>query len=233
MQHCSIFVIIPKSTTDTEISNFVKTQLVAGVDSMASTLVWAITLLLTNPTHLSQAQHELDTHVGRDTLVTESHLPNLPFLQALIKETLRLYPVGPLLVPHQAMEDCTVSSYHIPRGTGLFINAWAIQRDPDVWSDPDQFEPSRFLEGGRNEGVDMRGRDFELLPFGSGRRSCPGAGVAQQVMQLTLARVLQAFNVGEVPGVGVDVEEGLGILLYKLNPLRVRLTPRLPAHLYQ
>ncbi|KAK9170002.1 hypothetical protein Syun_002142 [Stephania yunnanensis] len=128
---------------DTTIKALALTQLVAGVDSMANTMV----------------------------LVEESDIPNLKYLQALLKETLRMYPVGPLLVPHEAMEDCHVAGYFVPRGTGLFINAWTIQRDPNVWAEPDRFMPERFLT--TNADMDVKGQSYELLPFGSGRRSCP------------------------------------------------------------
>ncbi|KAK9145506.1 hypothetical protein Sjap_005409 [Stephania japonica] len=155
---------------DTTIKALALTQLVAGVDSMANTMVWVLALLLNNPEMLAKAQDELDTKVGKDRLVEESDIPNLNYLQALLKETLRMYPVGPLLVPHEAMEDCHVVGYFVPRGTGLFINAWTIQRDPNVWAEPDRFNPERFLT--THVDMDVKGQNHELLPFGSGRRSC-------------------------------------------------------------
>ncbi|KAK9081695.1 hypothetical protein Syun_031801 [Stephania yunnanensis] len=201
-----------------------------GVDSMANTMVWVLALLLDNPEMLAKAQIELDTNVGKDRLVEESDIPNLKYLQALLKETLRMYPVGPLLVPHEAMEDCHVAGYFVPRGTGLFINAWTIQRDPNVWAEPDRFMPERFLT--TNADMDVKGQSYELLPFGSGRRSCPGVGLALQVMHLTLARILQAFELKTQSGVGVDLEECSGILLSMLNPLQVLVAPRLPFELF-
>ncbi|KAK9169996.1 hypothetical protein Syun_002136 [Stephania yunnanensis] len=186
---------------------------------MANTMVWVLALLLDNPEMPAKAQIELDTNVGKDRLVEESDIPNLKYLQALLKETLRMYPVGPLLVPHEAMEDCHVAGYFVPRGTGLFINAWTIQRDPNVWAEPDRFMPERFLT--TNADMDVKGQSYELLPFGSGRRSCPGVGLALQVMHLTLARILQAFELKTQSGVGVDLEECSGILLSMLNPLQV------------
>ncbi|KAK9157103.1 hypothetical protein Scep_003677 [Stephania cephalantha] len=215
---------------DTTIKALALTQLVAGVDSMANTMVWVLALLLNNPEMLAKAQIELDTHVGKDRLVEESDIPNLKYLQALLKETLRMYPVGPLLVPHEAMEDCDVGGYFVPRGTGLFINAWTIQRDPNVWVEPNRFMPERFLT--TNADMDVKGQSYELLPFGSGRRSCPGVGLALQVMHLTLARILQAFELKTQPGVGVDLEECSGILLSMRHPLQVLMAPRLPSELY-
>ncbi|KAK9082004.1 hypothetical protein Syun_030986 [Stephania yunnanensis] len=215
---------------DTTIKALALTQLVAGVDSMANTMVWVLALLLDNPEMLAKAQIELDTNVGKDRLVEESDIPNLKYLQALLKETLRMYPVGPLLVPHEAMEDCHVAGYFVPRGTGLFINAWTIQRDPNVWAEPDRFLPERFLT--TNADMDVKGQSYELLPFGSGRRSCPGVGLALQVMHLTLARILQAFELKTRSNVGVDLEECSGILLSMMHPLQVLMAPRLPSELY-
>ncbi|KAK9157107.1 hypothetical protein Scep_003681 [Stephania cephalantha] len=215
---------------DTTIKALALTQLVAGVDSMANTMVWVLALLLNNPEMLAKAQIELDTNVGKDRLVEESDIPNLNYLQALLKETLRMYPVGPLLVPHEAMEDCDVGGYFVPRGTGLFINAWTIQRDPNVWAEPDRFQPERFLT--TNVDMDVKGQSYELLPFGSGRRSCPGVGLALQVMHLTLARILQAFELKTNPDVGVNLEECSGILLSMMHPLQVLAAPRLPSELY-
>ncbi|KAK9169998.1 hypothetical protein Syun_002138 [Stephania yunnanensis] len=215
---------------DTTIKALALTQLVAGVDSMANTMVWVLALLLDNPEMLAKAQIELDTNVGKDRLVEESDIPNLKYLQALLKETLRMYPVGPLLVPHEAMEDCHVAGYFVPCGTGLFINAWAIQRDPNVWAEPDRFLPERFLT--TNADMDVKGQSYELLPFGSGRRSCPGVGLALQVMHLTLARILQAFELETHSNVGVDLEECSGILLSMMHPLQVLMAPRLPSELY-
>ncbi|KAK9145517.1 hypothetical protein Sjap_005420 [Stephania japonica] len=188
---------------DTTIKALALTQLVAGVDSMANTMVWVLALLLNNPEMLAKAQDELDTKVGKDRLVEESDIPNLNYLQALLKETLRMYPVGPLLVPHEAMEDCHV---------------------------PDRFNPERFLT--THVDMDVKGQNHELLPFGSGRRSCPGVGLALQVMHLTLARILQAFELNTHPNVGVDLEECSGILLSMMHPLQVLMAPRLHSQLY-
>lgn len=197
---------------------------------MANTMVWVLALLLSNPEMLAKVQDELDNNVGKERLVEESDIPNLKYLQAVLKETLRLYPVGPLLVPHEAMEDCHVAGYFVPRGTGLFINAWMIQRDPNIWAEADRFLPERFLN--THADMDVKGQSYELLPFGSGRRSCPGVGLALQVMHLTLARILQAFELKTHPDAGVDLEESSGILLSMMHPLQVLVQPRLPSELY-
>ncbi|PIA52413.1 hypothetical protein AQUCO_01000348v1 [Aquilegia coerulea] len=163
-----------------------------GVDTTTVTLTWALSLLLNNRDILQKAQHEIDSIVGKDRLVDESDITKLVYLQAIVKETLRLYPAAPLSAQHLAMEDCTVSGYHVRAGTWLFTNIYKIQRDPRVWSSPSEFQPERFLTTQAN--VDFRGKHFEFVPFGSGRRSCPGMSFALQVVYLTLARLLQGFD---------------------------------------
>ena len=122
----------------------------------------------------------------------ESDLKNLVYLQAIIKETMRLYPAAPLLVPQESMEDCTLAGYHIPAGTRLLVNASKLQRDPNVWEDPNKFKPEKFLT--THKGVDVRGQNFELIPFGSSRRMCHEISFALQITQLTLATLLHAFE---------------------------------------
>ncbi|XXG50953.1 hypothetical protein AAC387_Pa02g4840 [Persea americana] len=128
----------------------------------------------------------------------------------------------------QEREDCIVGGYHVSRGTRLVVNAWMIQRDPRLWSDPDKFCPERFI----GSSMDIKGQSFEVLPFGSGRRMCPGLLFALQVLQLTLAQMLHAFDWMIDPVAGIDMEEGFGPTLTKLNPLRMQLKPRLPEKMY-
>ena len=110
------------------------------------TLTWTVLLLLNNLHALKKVQDELDKHVGRDRQVNESDMNNLPYLQAIVKETLRLYPAAPLNVPQEASQDCTVAGFHISVGTLLLVNLWKLQRDPSIWSDPLEFRPERFTE---------------------------------------------------------------------------------------
>ncbi|XP_057987592.1 cytochrome P450 82A1-like [Hevea brasiliensis] len=118
---------------------------------------------------------------------------NLVYLQAVIKETLRLYPAAPLSGSHESMEDCTVGGFHIPKGARLLVNLWKMHRDPRVWLDPCEFRPERFFT--THKDFDVRGQNFEFLTFGSGRRMCSGVSFALQVMQLTLASLLYAFDI--------------------------------------
>ncbi|KAD6119158.1 hypothetical protein E3N88_10429 [Mikania micrantha] len=217
--------------SDTSIKSTCLALILGGSDTTAGTLTWAISLLLNHPHILKKLQDELDEHVGKDRKVEESDIKNLVFLQAVIKETLRLYPAGPLLGPREAVEDCTVAGYNVKAGTRLIVNVWKLQRDERVWSDPSKFQPERFM-GLDHEHVDLRGQQFVLMPFGSGRRSCPGATFGLQVLHLTLARLVHSFDMGQPNGVMVDMTESPGMTIPKKEPLKVLLTPRLPSKLY-
>ncbi|KAF8014661.1 hypothetical protein BT93_H0462 [Corymbia citriodora subsp. variegata] len=205
--------------------------IVAASDTTSLALTWVMSLLLNNKHVLKRAQEEIDLKVGRDEWVQDSNIESLPYLQAIVKETLRLYPPAPILVPHEAREECTIGGYLIPKGTWIFINAWKLHRDPRVWSDPEKFLPERFLTS--HSGVDALGQHFEFIPFGSGRRSCPGDSFALQVIHLTLARLLQGFDLATPSDEAVDMTEGLGVNLPKATPLEAVLTPRLPPKLYE
>ena len=198
---------------------------------MTVTLTWALALLLNNPEALKKAQQELDQHVGRERLVKESDIKNLVFLQAVLKETMRLYPAGPLAVPHEAVQDCTIDGYDVEAGTRLLVNISKLHRDPKVWSEPCEFRPERFLTTHKN--VDVRGQNFEYIPFGSGRRICPGISFAQQVAHLTLASLLHGFDITTSLDEPVDMCETVGLTNLKATPLDVLLTPRLPNQAYQ
>ncbi|XVE94795.1 hypothetical protein REPUB_Repub02eG0040200 [Reevesia pubescens] len=204
--------------------------ILAASDTTMVTLTWALSLLLNNRHALKKAQEELDIHVGKDKLVEESDIKNLVYLHAIVKGTLRLYPAGPLSMPHESMEDCTVIGYHIPAGTRLLVNLYKLHRDPRVWSDPCEFQPERFLTTYKD--FDVRGQNFELIPFGSGRRMCPGISFAIQVLELTLASMLQGFELGTPLDEPVDMSEAIGLTNLKATQLQVSITPRLPAFCY-
>ncbi|KAK2632779.1 hypothetical protein EUGRSUZ_L01095, partial [Eucalyptus grandis] len=184
----------------------------AGTDTSAVTIEWAMSLLLNHPDVMKKAQAELDDVVGRDRLVDEVDTHKLPYLHNIINEALRLFPPGPLLVPHESAEDCTVSGFDVPRGTMILVNVWAIQRDPKVWDDPTSFKPERYegLEGDHA---------YRLLPFGMGRRSCPGAGLANRVVSLALAVLIQCLEWKRVSEEPMDLSEGTGLTMPKREPL--------------
>ncbi|KAJ9564912.1 hypothetical protein OSB04_000878 [Centaurea solstitialis] len=204
--------------------------ILTGSESTAETLTWALSLLLNTPLVLQAVQKELDIHVGREKWVEESDIKNLPYLQAIVKETLRMYPPGPLAGPREAIEDCNIGGYHISKGTRLIVNVWKLHRDPQVWSDPHEFRPERFIE--EHSEVNYQGQNFEYIPFSTGRRMCPASTFALQVVHLTLARLLQGFDLSTPMGMPVDMSEGLGIALPKVKPLEVVITPRLSSELY-
>ncbi|KAF5758992.1 putative cytochrome P450 [Helianthus annuus] len=215
---------------DTVIKATCLAMITAGSDTTSVTLTWALSLLLNNPHTLKTAQDEIDEHVGRDRLVEESDIKNLVYLDAIIKETLRLYPAAPLSLPHESMDDCVVSGYNIPRGTRLLVNLWKIHHDPNIWSDPYEFKPERFLTSQKD--IDLKGKNFELLPFGSGRRMCPGVYFALQVLPLALANVIQQFVINKTSNEPIDMSESSGITTSKATPLEVLLAPRLSDKMY-
>ncbi|KAJ9176612.1 hypothetical protein P3X46_011904 [Hevea brasiliensis] len=206
--------------------------IIAGMDTTSGAMTWALSLVLNHPEVLKQAQEEIDNHVGRERWVEESDFNNLPYLQAIVKETLRLYPSGPLSVPREAMEDCYVGGFYVPKGTRLLVNIWKLHRDPRIWRNPNEFHPERFLACEGHE-FDVRGQNFEYIPFSSGRRACPGISSGMKISCLVLARILHGFNLRTPTNAPVDMSEGLGATIPKAAPLHVVLKPRLAHHLYQ
>lgn len=196
------------------------------------TLTWALSLLLNHPRVLKAAQQELDTNVGKDKWVQESDIKGLKYLHAIVKETLRLYPPAPLTGIREAIDDCHVAGFHVLKGTRLLINLWELQRDPLIWSNPNEFQPERFLTSTHAD-VDFQSQDFGFVPFSYGRRSCAGTTFGLQVVYLTLARLLQGFDIYTKEGDFVDMSEGVGLALPKEIPLEVMLQPRLPLELYE
>nr|GEV56559.1 cytochrome P450 CYP82D47-like [Tanacetum cinerariifolium] len=214
---------------DTVIKATCLTILTGGLETHV-TLTWALSALLNNPKALKMAQDELDVHVGRDRLVEESDITNLVYLQAIIKETMRLYPPSPIPGTHESMVDCVVAGYNIPKGTRLMVNVWKLHRDPNVWSDPNQFRPERFLTS--HTDIDYKGQQYEFLPFGSGRRMCVGASFALKILHLTLASLIQAFELSKPSKDPVDMSKSVGLTNIKDFPLEVILSPRLSVDMY-
>lgn len=192
--------------------------LAAGTDTSSTTMEWAMALLLNHPDALEKARAEIDANVGHQRLLDEQDLPNLNFLQYVINEALRLYPPVPLLVPHEASADCTVGGFDVPRGTMLLVNAWGIHRDPKVWEHPTKFMPERF------EGWSVEG--FRLIPFGAGRRGCPGKVLANRAVGFTLGSLIQAFDWKRVSEEEIDMAEGSGLTMPRAKPLEVICQPR-------
>ncbi|KAK1317089.1 Isoflavone 2'-hydroxylase [Acorus calamus] len=203
--------------TDTIIKGVIASLLTAGTDTTAVTTEWALSHLLNNPETLKKAKDEIDMVVGHDHMLEESSLPKLPYLHDIISETLRLCPAGPLLVPHESREECTVGGYYVPPETMLLVNAWAIHRDPSLWEEPTNFKPERF-QGGAAEG-------YKMIPFGSGRRRCPGEGLAMRLLGLTLGTLIQCFEWKRIGEEEVDMMEGPGLTMPKDKPLEAMYRP--------
>ncbi|KAH9627438.1 hypothetical protein KSS87_006129 [Heliosperma pusillum] len=192
----------------------------AGTDTTSGTLEWAMTELLRNPEKMSKAQEELDQKIGKNTTtIQESDISKLPYIQAVVKETFRLHPPVPFLVPHKAENDVQLCGFFVPKDAQIWVNVWSIGRDSNVWPNALSFLPERFLESE----VDFKGRSFELLPFGAGRRMCPGMALAHRMVHLMLATLLHSFNWKHAHGLSpadIDMEEKFGITLQKVQPLQ-------------
>ncbi|KAI3440523.1 uncharacterized protein J3R85_003273 [Psidium guajava] len=195
-------------------------DLISGSYESSSTVIdWAFSELIRSPHTRERLQQELRTVVGMNRMVEESDLPKLSYLDMVIKETLRLYPPGPLLIPHESTEDIEINGYYIPKRTQVIVNAWALGRDIGAWADDvEEFMPERFA----NNSVDVKGRDFQLIPFGSGRRGCPGMNLALVNTRLFLAQMLHCFDWELPEGMSpseLDMTEEVGLSLSKVKHL--------------
>ncbi|XP_038882511.1 cytochrome P450 81Q32-like [Benincasa hispida] len=215
----------PEYYGDQIIKGIILVLLLAGTDTSAVTIEWALAHLLNNPEVLKKARQELDAQIGEERLVEESDVPKLPYLQGIISETLRLNPAAPMLVPHLTSDDCTISGYEIPRDTIVLVNAWAIHRDPNQWEDPTLFKPERHQK------LELCDHQVpKLVPFGVGRRACPGSGMAQRVVGLALATLIQCYEWERIGEEKVDMAEGRGVTMPKAVPLEAMCKPRRIIH---
>lgn len=198
---------------------YLQDTLIGATDTTAASSVWAMTALIKNPRVMKKVQEEIRNLGGnKKDFLDEDDVQNFQYLKAVIKETLRLHLPAPLLVQRETRETCTIGGYYIPAKTIVYVNAWAIHRDPNIWKDPNEFYPERFLESC----VNFQGKDFELIPFGSGRRVCPGMPMAIATLELILANLLYTFD-WELPhGLvkeDIDIERLPGVTQHKKNPL--------------
>ncbi|KAL4309657.1 hypothetical protein GQ457_01G006950 [Hibiscus cannabinus] len=175
--------------------------LIAGTETSSTTAEWAMSEMMKNPRILEKAQAEVRRVCDRTGDVNESDLHELRYLKLVIKETLRLHTPVPLLLPRENMERCEINGYEIPAKTKVIVNAWAIGRDPNYWNEPERFDPERFTDSS----VDYRGTNFEFIPFGAGRRMCPGISYSMVVVELLLAKLLYHFD-WKLPG-GMRIED--------------------------
>jgi cytochrome P450 len=190
---------------------------IAALDTTSNTIEWAMAELLQNPEAMRKLQEELGTVLGSKSQVEDSDIDKLPYLRAVIKETLRLHSVVPL-VSYRAQATVQVQGYTIPEGSNVLVNVWAIHHNPDVWKEPYKFLPERFLE----KEVEFLGRNFEFIPFGSGRHICLGLPLANRMLHLMLGSLLHRFD-WELPeletGNGLDMTEKFGLVLSMANPI--------------
>ncbi|WOL12150.1 hypothetical protein Cni_G20915 [Canna indica] len=210
---------------------FTQDMIAGGTESSAVTVEWAISELLKRPEILEKATEELDRVIGRERWVEEKDVHRLPYIEAIVKETMRMHPVAPMLVPRLSREHATYDGYDIPAGTRVLVNVWTIGRDPTIWEAPEEFRPERFI----GSSIDVKGHDYELLPFGAGRRMCPGYSLGLKVIQVSLANLLHGFKWRLPPGMkkeDLSMEEIFGLSTPRKVPLQAVVEPKLPAHLY-
>ena len=208
-------------------------MITAGMDTTVISAEWAMAEVLRNPRIQAKVQEELDRVVGRERILTEKDFPSLPYLQWVVKESFRLHPPTPLMLPHKASTKLKLGGFDIPKGSNVLVNVWAIARDPKIWKDPLEFRPERFGE----EDVDVKGHDFRVLPFGAGRRVCPGAQLGINMVQSMLGHLLHQFEWRLPEGVreeDVDMGESPGLVTFMKTPVRAVASPRLQGEvLYQ
>jgi len=201
----------------------------AGTDTSGSAIEWTLAELIKNPKIAKKAQEEMDAVIGRERRLEPSDIPKLPYLVAICKEGFRKHPSTPLNLPRVSTEACQVNGYYIPKNTRLMVNIWGIGRDPELWEKPAEFNPERFM----GSKIDPRGNDFELIPFGAGRRICAGYRMGVVLVEYILGSLIHSFNWDLPPNVDVlDMDEVFGLALQKAVPLVAKASPRLPLHLY-
>ncbi|PIN04154.1 Cytochrome P450 CYP2 subfamily [Handroanthus impetiginosus] len=191
---------------------------IGSTDTSVASSIWTMTALMKAPLAMKKAQAEIRNSVGKKGKVDEDDLQKLPHLKAVINETLRMYPPAPMLIPRETIEKCVLEGYEIQPKTVVYINGWAIARDPEYWEDPNEFMPERFL----NSNIDVKGQDFGVIPFGSGRRICPGMFMGLANMELIVANLLYSFDWEFPPGIqaeDIDTNVLRGLTMHKKNAL--------------
>nr|CAB3499938.1 unnamed protein product [Digitaria exilis] len=189
-----------------------------SIDTCSVTIGWAMTELIRKPWMLKKLQDETRSMIGNKERVHPDDLPKLKYLKAVVMETLRLHPPVPLLVPRETLRDIKISGYDVPAKTRIFVNAWAIGRDPAIWDNPEEFDPDRF-EG---KDVSFNGTHFDFVPFGAGRRMCAGMAMGVTTAEFALANLIHCFDWALPEGVAgkdISMEEAGGLAVHKKIPL--------------
>ncbi|KAI3802491.1 hypothetical protein L1987_30623 [Smallanthus sonchifolius] len=197
----------------------------AGTETTQTSLVWALSELIKNPRVMNKLRRELTQIAQGKAMVSEEDLERLPYLKAVIKESLRLHTPLPLILPRVSTQDVKLMGYDIAAGTQVIINAWAIGKDPALWDESNEFRPERFL----NNSINYQGLQFDWLPFGAGRRSCPGIQFSVHVIELALANIVYKFDMVLPYGIkneDLDMTEAYGITIQRKSSLLVSVSPR-------
>ncbi|CAH1424624.1 unnamed protein product [Lactuca virosa] len=197
----------------------------AGTDTTFSAMEWAISELIRHPKVMKKLQQQVSEIAQGKSVISEEDLENMHYLQAVLKETLRLHTPLPLLISRESTQNVKLMGYDIAAGTQVIINAWAIGRDPSLWEEAEKFKPERFLDSS----VDYKGLHFEYLPFGAGRRGCPGIQFAIVIEELALANLVYKYDLALPDGLRgeeLDMSELTGLTLHRKYPLVVVPNPR-------
>ncbi|KDO50377.1 hypothetical protein CISIN_1g010151mg [Citrus sinensis] len=194
---------------------------VGATDTSAALMTWAMTNVVKNPRVMEKAQKEVRDLIGDKGFVDEDDLEKLPYIKAILKETFRLYPPVPI-IPRETTKSCVIDGYQVPAKTLVYLNGWAISRDPEVWERPDDFDPDRFIIGDKSN-IELTGQNnYELIPFGGGRRFCPGIHMGIANLELAIANLLYKFD-WEMPArmkiQDLDFDIAPGIIMHKKHPL--------------
>ncbi|KAF6151066.1 hypothetical protein GIB67_042401 [Kingdonia uniflora] len=220
---------------DVEIKALIQDMIAAATDTSSVTNEWAMAEVIKHPRVLRKIQEELDSVVGPDRMVTESDLTQLNYLRCVVRETFRMHPAGPFLIPHESICATKINGYHIPANTRVFINTHALGRNTSIWDNIKEFRPERHLPAdGSNSRVEIsHGVDFKILPFSAGKRKCPGAPLGSVFVLMALARLFHCFDWSPPDGVEIDTTEVYGMTMPKAKPLMAIARPRLASHMYQ
>ncbi|KAL4602576.1 hypothetical protein ACB092_10G062800 [Castanea dentata] len=196
-----------------------------GSETTATTVEWVMAELMQHSEAMRKVNEELTEIVGSDSLVEESHLPKLHYLDAVVKKTCRLHPALPFLVPRCPSQSSTIGGYYVPKATRILLHVWAIHRDPNIWENPLEFQPVRFLNDPSK--FDFSGNDFKYIPFGSGRRICAGIPLAERTLTYTIASFLHSFEWKLPQGTELEFLDKFGIVAKKLKPTVAIPAPKL------
>ncbi|KAB1213133.1 Cytochrome P450 71B34 [Morella rubra] len=226
-----VLLRIEREQTESGATRFTKENIKAilldiflgGAKTAAVTTVWAMAELARNPRVMKKAQDEVRSFVGNKGEVTECDTEHLLYLKMIIKETLRLHPPAAMLIPREAMTHFKVDGYDIYPKTLLQVNSWGIARDPEYWKNPEEFSPERFTDSS----MEYKGQYFDMLPFGAGRRSCPGMHLGTKTVELALSNLLCCFDWKLPHGMkeeDINMEESAGVSLTQ-KKIALKLVP--------